>query len=50
MQNIPSSGPVECVVRVYVIRAFDLQPNDPGGSVSSDLLYFFTCVLTESYE
>jgi len=34
IQTLPPSGPVECVVRVYVIRAFDLQPRDPGGSVS----------------
>ena len=39
MQNLPPSGPVECVVRVYVIRAFDLQPQDPGGSVGLVLLH-----------
>ena len=33
IQTLPPSGTVECVVRVYVIRAFDLQPHDPGGSV-----------------
>ena len=38
MQSLPPSGPVECIVRVYVIRAFDLQPQDPGGLVRSDLL------------
>jgi len=38
MQTLPPSGTVECVVRVYVIRAFDLQPHDPGGSVRSRLV------------
>jgi len=37
MQSLPPSGPVECVVRVYVIKALDLQPQDPGGSVRLDL-------------
>nr|CDS32028.1 myoferlin [Hymenolepis microstoma] len=25
------SDPVECIIRVYVIKAIDLQPNDPSG-------------------
>jgi hypothetical protein len=29
--NIPSSSPEECVIRVYVIRAMGLQPQDIGG-------------------
>ena len=29
--NIPPTSPVECVVRVYVVRAFTLQPKDPNG-------------------
>jgi len=37
MQSLPPSGPVECIVRVYVIKAFDLQPQDPGGLVGLDL-------------
>jgi len=38
IQNLPPSGPVECVVRVYVIKALDLQPRDPGGAVRLLLL------------
>jgi len=40
MQSLPPSGPVECIVRVYVIKAVDLQPHDPGGSVRSASLDF----------
>ena len=32
--NVPSSEPEECVVRIYCIKAIDLQPNDPTGLVS----------------
>lgn len=28
---LPDSAPQVCIVRVYVIRATDLQPNDPSG-------------------
>lgn len=31
LTNLPPSDPVECLVRVYVIRAIDLQPMDPNG-------------------
>ncbi|XP_059157039.1 myoferlin-like isoform X3 [Physella acuta] len=30
-QSLPPSDPEECIVRVYVIKAVDLQPNDPNG-------------------
>lgn len=26
---LPESGLTECIVRVYVVRAFSLQPTDP---------------------
>ncbi|XP_070210966.1 myoferlin-like isoform X3 [Littorina saxatilis] len=29
--NLPPSTPEECLVRIYVIKATDLQPNDPSG-------------------
>ncbi|KAL9983681.1 hypothetical protein ACROYT_G005897 [Oculina patagonica] len=29
--NLPSSEPIECTVRVYVILASELQPQDPSG-------------------
>uniref|UniRef100_H2UZL8 Myoferlin n=1 Tax=Takifugu rubripes TaxID=31033 RepID=H2UZL8_TAKRU len=31
-RELPDSGPQECLVRVYVIRAIDLQPKDNNGS------------------
>lgn len=31
LNNLPPSEPVECVVRVYIIRAIDLQPMDSNG-------------------
>ena len=31
--QLPSSGVEDCVVRVYVIQAHDLQPKDPNGKV-----------------
>lgn len=30
---LPPSDPQECIIRVYVIRAYELQPNDPSGLV-----------------
>lgn len=32
--NLPPSSPEECLVRVYVVSALELQPNDPTGLVS----------------
>lgn len=29
--NLPSSEPIECTVRVYVVLATELQPQDPSG-------------------
>ena len=31
LSNLPDSSPEECIVRIYVIKADDLQPNDPNG-------------------
>nr|KAG5693813.1 hypothetical protein BaRGS_004421 [Batillaria attramentaria] len=30
-RSLPPSQPEECLVRVYVVRAMELQPNDPTG-------------------
>ncbi|KAM3859805.1 myoferlin-like [Diretmus argenteus] len=31
-RELPDSGPQECLVRLYVVRAIDLQPKDNNGS------------------
>ena len=38
--NVPSTEPEECIVRIYCIKANDLQPNDPTGLVSQLLSVF----------
>ncbi|KAM4807607.1 LOW QUALITY PROTEIN: dysferlin [Rhinophrynus dorsalis] len=30
-RQLPAKGPQECLVRVYIVRAFGLQPKDPNG-------------------
>uniref|UniRef100_A0A8C8RVG8 Myoferlin n=1 Tax=Pelusios castaneus TaxID=367368 RepID=A0A8C8RVG8_9SAUR len=30
-RELPDSGPQECIVRIYIIRAIDLQPQDNNG-------------------
>lgn len=32
-RELPDSGPQECLVRIYVVRATDLQPKDNNGRV-----------------
>ena len=36
-RELPDSGPQECLVRVYIIRAIDLQPKDNNGRVWEQL-------------
>jgi len=31
LSNLPASAPEECIIRIYIIKAIDLQPNDPSG-------------------
>lgn len=35
-RELPDSGPQECLVRIYVIRAIDLQPKDNNGRVRTN--------------
>ncbi|RXM99855.1 Myoferlin [Acipenser ruthenus] len=37
-RELPDSGPQECIVRIYIIRAIDLQPKDNNGLVSGFFL------------
>lgn len=32
--QLAAQGPQECLVRIYIIRAFGLQPKDPNGKVT----------------
>lgn len=43
--QLPARGPQECLVRVYIIRAFDLQPKDTNGKVSCWGTLWWTSVL-----
>lgn len=40
MDRLPSPAPEECVVRVYLVQAYDLQPADPNGMVSKPIELF----------
>lgn len=32
--SLPQPGPEECIIRVYVVKATELQPADSNGKVS----------------
>lgn len=32
-RELPDSGPQECIVRIYIVRALQLQPQDNNGLV-----------------
>lgn len=36
--QLAAQGPQECLVRIYIIRAFGLQPKDPNGKVIPGVL------------
>jgi len=36
-RELPDSGPQECLVRLYIIRAIDLQPKDNNGRVGKHI-------------
>jgi hypothetical protein len=49
MGNLPVSAPVECIIRVYIIRAFDLQPSDPNGLVSLKKICYVKCSVIQLF-
>lgn len=32
--QLAAQGPQDCLVRIYIVRAFGLQPKDPNGKVT----------------
>lgn len=48
-RELPDSGPQECLVRVYVIQAIDLQPKDNNGRVRMNLLLHNFLQLTAAW-
>ena len=43
---LPESSPSEVLLRVYIVRAIDLQPQDEGGAVSRPQLEFLDVLRT----
>ena len=46
-RELPDSGPQECIVRIYVVRAIDLQPKDNNGRVRINLCSQFLLLLSD---
>lgn len=45
LDRLPSPVPEECVVRVYLIQAYDLQPADPNGMVCDGMNIYENVIL-----